>query len=104
MERIKTLAQFDELTSHGKHIIVFSAEWCRDCLFIKPQLPVIERHFPQWQFWLVDRDELMVLCKDLEIYGIPSFLAFVDGEVVGRFVSKKRKTLLEIEGFIKGLG
>ncbi|MCL2560064.1 MAG: thioredoxin family protein [Turicibacter sp.] len=103
MEIIKTLAQFEQTTETGKHIVVFSAEWCGDCIFIKPHLPTIEANFPAWQFSYVDRDDHLALCKDLDIYGIPSFLAFVDGEVVGRFVSKDRKTPPEIEAFIRDL-
>lgn len=103
MEVIKTLEQFDQVTSSGKHIVVFSAQWCGDCIFIKPHLPAIEANFPEWHFSFVVRDDLIELCKDLDIYGIPSFLAFVDGAVVGRFVSKDRKTPSEIEAFIRGL-
>jgi len=104
MEMIKTLEQFEQVTSSGKHIVVFSAEWCGDCIFIKPHLPAIEANFPAWKFSFVDRDDLIELCKDLDIYGIPSFLAFNNGEVVGRFVSKDRKTPPEIEAFIRDLG
>ena len=103
MERIKTLEQFDRITSDGKHIVVFWAEWCRDCIFIKPHLPMIEARFPEWNFSLIERDELIELCKDLDIYGIPSFLAMIDGVVVQRFVSKNRKTVLEIEEFIQSI-
>lgn len=104
MEVIKTLEQFETVTEVGKNIVVFSTEWCGDCIFIKPHLPVIEANFPQWKFSFVDRDDLLDLCKDLDIYGIPSFLAIVDGKVVGRFVSKDRKTPPEIEKFIADLG
>jgi len=104
MEIIKTLEQFEQVTSSGKNIVVFSTEWCGDCIFIKPHLPTIEASFPEWKFSFVDRDDLISLCKDLDIYGIPSFLAFDRGEVIGRFVSKDRKTPLEIEAFIRDLG
>jgi len=104
MEIIKTLEQFEKVTSNGKNIVVFSTKWCGDCIFIKPHLPAIKANFPEWTFSFVDRDDLIELCKDLDIYGIPSFLAFVNGEIVGRFVSKNRKTPAEIEAFIKDLG
>jgi len=104
MEVIKTLEQFETVTNTGKNIVVFSAKWCGDCIFIKPHLPTIVANFPEWQFSFVDRDDLIALCKDLDIYGIPSFLAFREGEVVGRFVSKDRKTPPEIEQFIRDLG
>ena len=101
METIQTLEQFEQITSSGKHVVVFSAEWCGDCIFIKPHLPAIEANFPEWTFSFVNRDDLMPLCKDLDIYGIPSFLAFIDGKVVGRFVSKDRKTPPEIEAWLR---
>ena len=104
MEIIKSLEQFEQVTNDGKNVVIFSAKWCRDCIFIKPHLPGIIANFPEWNFSYVDRDDLIELCKDLEIYGIPSFLAFIEGEIVGRFVSKDRKTPLEIEQFIKDLG
>ena len=104
MEMIKTLEQFETVTSIGKNIVIFSAQWCRDCLFIKPHLPAIIANFPDWNFFFVDRDDLIELCKDLDIYGIPSFLAYNDGHLVGRFVSKDRKTPPEIEKFIRDLG
>ena len=38
---------------------------------------------------------------ELDIFGIPSFLVFENGEEKGRFVSKDRKTKEEIESFLK---
>ena len=43
------------------------------------------------------------LCKELDIMGIPSFVAFENGKETGRFVSKLRKTKEEIEQFIDSL-
>ena len=104
MKTITTLETFERITGTGRNIVVFSAEWCGDCIFIKPHLPLIEAKFPDWNFSYIDRNDLLELCKDLDIFGIPSFLAFEDGEIVGRFVSKDRKTPEEIEAFIKKLG
>ncbi|SIE49450.1 Uncharacterised protein [Mycobacteroides abscessus subsp. abscessus] len=42
--------------------------------------------------------------RSFQRFGIPSFIAFRDGEESGRFVSKDRKTQEEIENFIAGLG
>ena len=103
MEIIKTLEHYDTFTSQGQNIVVFSAQWCRDCLFIHPHLPAIEAKFPKWKFAYVDRDDLLALCKDLDIYGIPSFLAIKEGEIIGRLISKERKTPTEIERFISDL-
>ena len=48
----------------------------------------------------IDRDEMVDLCIDLDILGIPSFIAYKDGKEVSRFVSKLRKTQEEIQSFI----
>ena len=41
------------------------------------------------------------LCVDLEILGIPSFIAYDKGEELSRFVSKLRKTKPEIISMLK---
>jgi len=40
------------------------------------------------------------LGRDLDIFGIPSFIAYENGIEIGRFVSKLRKTKNEIESFL----
>ncbi len=51
----------------------------------------------------IDRDDFIDLCVALDVFGIPSFLAYDKGNEVGRFVSKDRKTQQEIEAFLDGL-
>jgi len=104
MQTINNIKEYAEVTENGKNIILFSADWCGDCIFIKPFLPSIEKSFPEWNFYYVNRDDLIDLCKDLDIYGIPSFLAYKEGVVIGRFVSKDRKTSTQKEDFIRNLG
>lgn len=82
---------------------MFSAAWCVDCRFIEPALPEIEAKFTDYTFIHVDRDQFIDLCQQLDVYGIPSFIAFENGKELGRFVSKDRKTQEEIEAFITGL-
>jgi thioredoxin-like negative regulator of GroEL len=48
----------------------------------------------------IDRDELPDLCEQLNILGIPSFIAFREGKELNRFVSKLRKKRDEIEQFL----
>ncbi|MBM4762601.1 thioredoxin family protein [Bacillus sp. B15-48] len=103
MEKLKSLEQFKELKKEGKHIFLFSADWCPDCRFIDPILPEIEKTFSDYRFVYIDRDDFIDLCIELDIFGIPSFLAYEDGKELGRFVSKQRKTKAQIEEFIGGL-
>ncbi|WP_163101194.1 thioredoxin family protein [Peribacillus alkalitolerans] len=103
MKELETIEQFDQLKVNGKHIFLFSAEWCPDCRFIDPFMPQVEEKFSDFNFVYVDRDKFIDICVDNDIFGIPSFLAFEDGQELGRFVSKDRKTQEEIERFIKSL-
>ena len=97
------MEQFEQLRDGGKTIFMFSANWCSDCRFIEPFLPEIETKFSDFTFIHVDRDQFIDLCQQLDVYGIPSFIAFENGKELGRFVSKDRKTQEEIEEFITNL-
>jgi thioredoxin-like negative regulator of GroEL len=63
----------------------------------------VETKFSEYTFVHIDRDDFIDLCQQLDVYGIPSFLAYENGKELGRFVSKDRKTQEEIESFINGL-
>ncbi|MCP1160130.1 thioredoxin family protein [Bacillus infantis] len=103
MKKLESMEQFEQMKNEGQHIFMFSADWCPDCRIIEPILPEVEEKFSNYTFVYVDRDEYIDLCGQLDIFGIPSFIAFRDGEESGRFVSKDRKTQEEIENFIAGL-
>lgn len=103
MKTLESVEQFNEWTSNENVIMLFSADWCPDCRVIEPFLPEIEEAFPAYKFVLVDRDQFIEVCQKHNVFGIPSFLAFKDGDEVGRFVSKNRKTKEEIMEFIEGL-
>ncbi|MCA0755548.1 thioredoxin family protein [Paenibacillus sp. N4] len=101
MNKLTTEAEFrgavarDELT-----IAVFKTTWCKDCHFIDPFMPDLERSYEgRASFVELDRDDLPDLCSELNILGIPSFIAFRNGRELVRFVSKLRKTREEIEQF-----
>ncbi|MCJ8009561.1 thioredoxin family protein [Lederbergia wuyishanensis] len=103
MEKLQSVEQFETLKNEERTIFMFSADWCGDCRFIEPFLPRLEADYPEYTFIEVDRDQFIDLCGELNIFGIPSFIAYHSGEEAGRFVSKDRKTLEEIEEFINGL-
>lgn len=103
MNQLQSMDEFRQMRENGKHIFMFSADWCPDCRVIEPILPEIEEKYHQYIFIYVDRDQFIDLCSELDIFGIPSFLAFEDGKELGRLVSKDRKTKAEIESFIESL-
>ncbi len=87
----------------GQSIIVFSTTWCPDCHFLKTFINEIVEENKKWTFYYIDRDEMVDLCIDLEILGIPSLIAYKDGHEVSRLVNKLRKTKAEVQAFIDGI-
>lgn len=99
---INSLEEFDQVRI-GKTLFMFTADWCPDCMFVKPFIGEIVDNNPEFKFYVINRDNMIDLCKDLDILGIPSFVGFNDKEESGRFVSKLRKTKKEIQAFIDTL-
>lgn len=102
MKKIETVEMFREAIQTPT-IAMFTASWCPDCHFIDPLMPEIEAENPAYQFIAIDRDEFIDLAVEYEVMGIPSFIAFKDSEVIGRFVSKDRKTKEQVNEFIQSL-
>lgn len=103
MKKLESIEQFNEWKDNGRHIFLFSADWCPDCRFIEPFLPELEEKYQEFTFIYVDRDQFIDLCAENGVFGIPSFIAYDKGVELGRFVSKERKTKEEIESFIQSL-
>lgn len=102
MQLIQSEQQFDEqIHSEKPTMAVFKADWCKDCVYIDPFMPEVEKAYEgRLTFVKVDRDELIELCERYNILGIPSFIVFKNGQELTRFVSKLRKTREEIEQFL----
>lgn len=102
MNKLTTDAAYREaIAGEELTIVVFKTVWCKDCHFINPFMPaLIEQYEGRARFYEIDRDELPDLCSELNILGIPSFIAFRGDKELIRFVSKLRKTREEIESFV----
>jgi thioredoxin-like negative regulator of GroEL len=102
MEKIQSDAEFRaQVGGSGLTVAVFKASWCGDCHFIEPFMPEVEAAYADRLTLIeVDRDELPELCEELNILGIPSFIAFREGKELVRYVNKLRKSREEIEQFL----
>lgn len=105
MEEIKELTpeQLKDITKNGRVVLLFSATWCPDCRFLDPFLPQIEKDNSDSKFYKIDRDGSIDVAKELNIFGIPSFVVYQDGKEIGRLVNKDRKTKEEVESFLNSL-
>lgn len=102
MKELTTEAEFREaVASETLTVAVFKTTWCPDCHFIDPFMPDLEKQYEgKATFCHIDRDKLPDLCSELNILGIPSFIAFRNGQELVRFVNKLRKSREEIEQFV----
>ncbi len=99
MIKLQSTEQFANLKNKNT-VFIFTAKWCSDCRYIEPFLGEIEKMYPEMEFVHVDRDEYIDLCIENNVYGIPSFLVFRNNKLIGSFVSKLRKTKMEIIRFL----
>lgn len=102
MKSLESEKQFEEL-KQAKTVFLFTADWCPDCKVIEPDLPQLEEKYNDFNFISVDRDQFMDICVDHGIMGIPSFLVYNDGELLGSYIGKERKSIEQIDGFIASL-
>jgi thiol-disulfide isomerase/thioredoxin len=103
LKKLTSIEEYKQIIQGKNTIFMFSADWCPDCRVIEPILPEVEKENSTYTFYYVDRDEFIDLCSELNVFGIPSFVAFHQGEEVGRFVNKERKTQEQIQDFINSL-
>lgn len=104
MKSLESMEQFNAYVQSEKiTVFVFSADFCPDCWAIKPFMPKLIDKYSDMEFIYVDREPFMDIYKDLDVYGIPSFIGYKNGKELGRFVSKLRKTEAEIDTFLQSL-
>lgn len=102
MKEIQTEAAFQEAIQSAKPVVVkFYTDWCPDCHRIDPFMPEVEAAYAhKLDMVAVNRDQLPELGQQLDVFGIPSFIAFQNGKELIRFVSKLGKSRGEIEQFL----
>jgi len=102
MREVKTEVDFEQAISSAKPVVVkFYTDWCPDCHRIDPFMPAVEENYQaELDIIAVNRDTLPELSQKLDVFGIPSFIAFREGKELMRFVSKLGKSREEIEQFL----
>ncbi len=100
------MLKYDECMEidNGKIILLFSTDWCGDCIALKNYIDEVVKENPNWKFILVDSDEHNDMAIKYNIFGIPSFVGLIDGNVVGDLISKESKPKSLINSWIKTLG
>ncbi|WOO87293.1 thioredoxin family protein [Mollicutes bacterium LVI A0039] len=87
----------------GKQILLFSTEWCPDCIMLKMYIDQVVSDNPEWEFIFIDSDLHPSITADYGILGIPSFVALNNGEEVSNLISKQAKPKELINDWIAGI-
>lgn len=83
-------------------VLVFSATWCPDCLFMETYIKDVVAAFPQFNFYSINTSETN-FAEKYNVVGIPSLVVFEKGEEKNRLVSRLRKTKKEVLEFLGGI-
>lgn len=102
MQQLESEQQFENLKNE-QTVFLFTADWCPDCKVIEPDLPQLEAKYTNYKFISVDRDKFIGICINYDIMGIPSFLVFRDGNQIGSYIGKERKSIEQIDQFLASL-
>ena len=99
---IDSLKSYEEtINKPGVTFVVFISEWCPDCHVADRFMPHLETMYPDFNVIRVNRESLPQLSNHLNIYGVPSFLLYKNGTLIGQFISRSRKSFDEVKSFIE---
>jgi thioredoxin-like negative regulator of GroEL len=99
---MKELEKLEDI-QQNQVVLIFTSDWCSDCIKLKMFIDEIIDNHKDWQFYSVDRDKFIELAKFYNIYGIPSFVALREGELILDLISKEEKSYQQVEKFMNQL-
>ena len=85
----------DEVKKANKAFIKFGAEWCGHCKNMVPAIEELSNEHADIQFYEVDCDEQMDICRELKVMSLPTFIIMKNGEEVKKLIGEQPKELLE---------
>ncbi len=83
------------LKTKGVVLVDFYATWCGPCKATGPIIEQLAEEVKNVKFVKVDVDQNQELSSQYQVFSIPTFLVFKDGQVVNQFVGAVSK-----EGFL----
>ncbi len=87
----------------GKQILLFSTEWCGDCIALKMYIDQVVEENKDWEFIFIDSDLHPDVAAQFSILGIPSFVALKNNEIVDTLINKDPKPKELINSWISNI-
>ena len=83
-----------------KHVLYFTAEWCKPCEKVKPVVEQLNRDQITAKFFMIDADSELEMVEDFGVKSIPTFILIEDNKETNRI--NGAKTREELITFIEG--
>ena len=83
------------LKNKGIVLVDFYATWCGPCKMTAPIIEQLSEEIKNVKFVKVDVDQNQELTSQYQVFSIPTFVIFKDGQVIGQFAGAMGK-----EGFL----
>ena len=86
-----------ELIQANKKVVVqFSASWCGNCRIMKPKFKKLASEREDLTFVIADAEQFPESSKLANVTNLPTFAAFVDGELLKDVQTNKQEVLNEL--------
>lgn len=101
MQKIQNMDTFKEIINGDNIAIVkFEASWCPDCKAMDMWIDPIVQKYNQYDWYVVNRDEVEEAAVENDVMGIPSILIFKNGEKLHHLHSAHAKSPEQVESFL----
>ncbi|MCX7955546.1 MAG: thioredoxin [Patescibacteria group bacterium] len=89
---------FQKEVIEAKEVVVvdFYADWCGPCRMMAPIIDELSKEKKEVKFVKINVDENPELASQYQVFSIPTFVVFKNGQVIHQFVGAKSK-----EDFLK---
>ncbi|ASE37844.1 thioredoxin family protein [Staphylococcus pettenkoferi] len=101
MKAIHSTDAFNQAINSDNPVIVkFEADWCPDCKAMDMWIDPIVEKYNDYEWYVVNRDELEDVVTANDVMGIPSILIFKNGEKLSHLHSANAKSPEQVEDFL----
>ncbi|MGB1094752.1 MAG: thioredoxin family protein [Bacteroidia bacterium] len=84
------------VSDNAKVMVQYSASWCGNCRIMKPKFKRMSTENDEITFVIIDAEKNPESRKLADVSNLPTFAAFVDGELVSQVQTNKADVLADL--------
>lgn len=93
MVELQSDSLLQEIEANKVVFVQYSATWCGNCKIMKPKFNRLSQEISEAKFILVDAEKFPESRKLAQVDNLPTFAAFVNGQLVGQVQTNKGEVL-----------